>query len=77
MTFQLFLFLLVVCLLLASFAALASFFAPSSAFPFTSRQETARAAPSAASPRTPLDCPICRLCSSGVRPASAEVAPLV
>jgi hypothetical protein len=28
-------------------AALASFFAPSSAFPFTSRQETARAAPSA------------------------------
>jgi hypothetical protein len=27
-------------------------------------------------PRTPLDCPICRLCSSGVRPAPAEVAPL-
>jgi hypothetical protein len=26
--------------------------------------------------RTPLDCPICRLASSGVRPASAEVAPL-
>jgi hypothetical protein len=27
-------------------------------------------------PRTPLDCPICRLCSSGVKPAPAEVAPL-
>ena len=30
-------------------------------------------------PRTPLDCPACRLAStpsSGVRPASAEVAPL-
>ena len=28
-------------------------------------------------PRTPLDCPLCRLSSSGVRPAPAEVAPLV
>ena len=27
-------------------------------------------------PRTPLDCPICRLCSLAVRPASAEVTPL-
>ena len=27
-------------------------------------------------PRTPLDCPICRLCSSAVRPAPAEVASL-
>jgi hypothetical protein len=26
-------------------------------------------------PRTPLDCPICRLCSSDVRPASAPVRP--
>ncbi len=26
-------------------------------------------------PRTPLDCPICRLASSGVRPASAPVRP--
>ncbi len=26
-------------------------------------------------PRTPVDCPICRLCSSGVRPASAPVRP--
>jgi hypothetical protein len=27
-------------------------------------------------PRTPLDCPICRLCSSAVRPVPAEVASL-
>jgi hypothetical protein len=27
-------------------------------------------------PRTPLDCPLCRLCSSGARPAPAEVSPL-
>jgi hypothetical protein len=27
-------------------------------------------------PRTPLDCPICRLCSPGVRPAPTEVAAL-
>jgi hypothetical protein len=27
-------------------------------------------------PRTPLDCPICRLCSSTVRSAPAEVTPL-
>jgi IS1 family transposase len=26
-------------------------------------------------PRTPLDCPVCRLCSSGVRPAPAPVLP--
>jgi hypothetical protein len=26
-------------------------------------------------PRTPLDCPLCRLCSSDVRPASAPVRP--
>jgi hypothetical protein len=28
-------------------------------------------------PRTPLDCPLCGLCSSAVRPVPAEVAPLV
>jgi hypothetical protein len=27
-------------------------------------------------PRTPLDCPLCGLCSSAVRPVPAEVAPL-
>jgi hypothetical protein len=27
-------------------------------------------------PRTPLDCPLCRFCSSNGRPASAEVTPL-
>jgi len=27
-------------------------------------------------PRTPLDCPICRLCSTRVRPSSAEVTSL-
>jgi hypothetical protein len=27
-------------------------------------------------PRPPLDCPICRLCSPGVRPAPTEVAAL-
>jgi hypothetical protein len=75
MTFHLFLFLPTVCLLL-SLALLWCL----GWLPLQPSHEPAgsRRAPvhRLLKPRTPLDCPICRLCSSDARPASAEVAPL-
>jgi hypothetical protein len=56
-------------------AALAFLLAPSSAFPLKSRDQATQGPPSAAPPRTPLDCPICRRSSLGVRPAPAPVRP--
>ena len=59
-------------------AALASWLAPSSTLPLTSRKQTHPVAPSAASPRSPLDCPSCRLActpSPAVGPASAPIRP--
>jgi hypothetical protein len=70
-------FLLVVCLLLASCAALASGLAPSSAW-LLARSQAEHIPPSAAPPRCPDDGPACRLAStpaSGGGLASPPVRP--
>ena len=74
MTFQIFLFLLVVCLLLALALLWCLSWLPLQ----PSYSQAGRRHPTLhrlLKPRTPLDCPICRLCSSGVRPAPAPVRP--
>ena len=73
-----FVFLLVVCFLLASFAALASGLVPCSAFLLKRGGQAQQASPSAASPRSPDDCPACRLASTalvGGGPAPLPVRP--
>jgi len=74
MTFQIFLFLLAVCLLLALARLGRLSWLPLQPSP----SKAGRRHPALhrlLKPRTPLDCPICRLCSSRVRPASAPVRP--
>jgi hypothetical protein len=60
-------------------AALASLLAPSSVFPLKSRGHAHHSPTSPAPPRTPLDCPACRLScahSSVVEPAPIACATL-
>jgi hypothetical protein len=75
MTFPVFLFLLVVCLILSP-AVLCAF--AGSLFGLPTRPAGNRHTPlhRLLSPRTPLDCPICRFSSSGMRPLPAEITPL-
>jgi hypothetical protein len=75
MTFQIFLFLLVVCLLLplALLWRLSGLPLQLSHSQAGSKRTPLRRL---LKPRTPLDCPICCLCSPAVRSAPAEVTSL-
>lgn len=80
MSLHVFVFLLIVCLFLASFAALVPGLVPCSAFQLTRRGQAQQAPPAAAPPRTPLDYPACCYSSpisTGAGPSPLDVASLV
>jgi IS1 family transposase/transposase-like protein len=74
MAFHLFLFLLVVCLILSLALLWRLCWLP---LQTSHSQAGSRHTPlhRLLRPRTPLDCPICRLCSSGMRPVPVPVRP--
>src|SRR5215467_1011021 len=74
MTFHVFLFLLV-CFLLLSLALLCRLSWPHLQLSHEPARSRRALVHRLLKPRTPLDCPVCRLASPGMKPASAPLRP--